>query len=93
MLTKAYEYTDRRGNRVLIGICAANIVLYLFTFLFYRSLNQRREKNWTSMTPKVWVSHSLKTSSDMISTSNGQSISELRKMSGIKGWIFVSRIE
>jgi len=43
----------KRGNRVLIGICAANIVLYLLTFLFYRSLNRHRDKIWDSMTPKV----------------------------------------
>ena len=48
-------YTDKEGNRVLIGICVANIVLYLLTFLFYRRLNQRREKIWGSMTPKVRV--------------------------------------
>ncbi|KAI0304588.1 major facilitator superfamily domain-containing protein [Russula brevipes] len=41
----------KRGNRVLIGICAANLVLYFLTFLFYRGLNRRREKIWTSMTP------------------------------------------
>jgi hypothetical protein len=50
----------------LIGICAANILLYLFTFLFYRSLNKHRENIWTSMTPKVRTDHSLKPFSDVI---------------------------
>ncbi|GJE86200.1 MFS general substrate transporter [Phanerochaete sordida] len=42
----------KRGNRVLIGICAMNIVLYVFTYFFYRTLNKRRERIWNSWTPK-----------------------------------------
>ncbi|EKM48229.1 uncharacterized protein PHACADRAFT_109252, partial [Phanerochaete carnosa HHB-10118-sp] len=42
----------KRGNRVLIGICAMNIVLYIFTYFFYRTLNKRRERVWNSWTPK-----------------------------------------
>src|SRR6266849_3010467 len=59
VLKRTHKYTDKEGNRVLIGICVANIVLYLLTFLFYRDLNQRREKIWASMTPKVRVCCSL----------------------------------
>ncbi|KAF8506810.1 major facilitator superfamily domain-containing protein [Russula emetica] len=55
---------NKEGNRVLIGICVANIVLYLLTFLFYRCLNQRREKIWASMTPKVRVEY-LETTKDV----------------------------
>jgi len=54
----------KRGNRVLIGICAVNIVLYLLTFLFYRGLNRRREKIWASMTPKEQAEY-LETTTDV----------------------------
>ena len=30
-----------------------NIVLYLLTYFFYRTLNKKREKVWNSWTPKV----------------------------------------
>lgn len=30
-----------------------NIVLYIGTFFFYRTLNQRRDKKWNAWTPKV----------------------------------------
>jgi len=69
-------YTDKRGSRVLIGICAANILLYLFTFLFYRGLNQHREKIWMSMTPKVRVGHSSKLSSDDSDANSAQEQTE-----------------
>ncbi|KAF9024088.1 hypothetical protein BDZ89DRAFT_1136242 [Hymenopellis radicata] len=42
----------KRGNRTLIGICSMNIVLYGLAFLFYRYLNQRRDKKWNSWTKK-----------------------------------------
>ncbi|KIP11782.1 hypothetical protein PHLGIDRAFT_440441 [Phlebiopsis gigantea 11061_1 CR5-6] len=42
----------KRGNRVLIGICSMNIVLYLLTYLFYRTLNKNREKIWNAWTHK-----------------------------------------
>ncbi|KAH9065634.1 MFS general substrate transporter [Lactarius vividus] len=42
----------KRGNRILIGICILNIAFYLFTFFFYRGINQRRERIWASKTPK-----------------------------------------
>ncbi|KAI0278181.1 MFS general substrate transporter [Russula aff. rugulosa BPL654] len=67
-LANIYRENDKplykEGNRVLIGICVANIVLYLLTFLFYRSLNQRREKIWASMTPKVRAEY-LETTKDV----------------------------
>ncbi|KXN90092.1 putative T-complex protein 1 subunit eta [Leucoagaricus sp. SymC.cos] len=40
----------KRGNRVLIAIASMNIVLYIFTHFFYKTLNARREKIWSSMT-------------------------------------------
>ncbi|KAK0465495.1 major facilitator superfamily domain-containing protein [Desarmillaria tabescens] len=40
----------KRGNRVLIGICSMNIVLYILTYFFYRCINARRDKIWNSWT-------------------------------------------
>ncbi|KAI0800680.1 MFS general substrate transporter [Fomes fomentarius] len=42
----------KRGNRVLIAICLMNMVLYLFSYLFYRGINKRRERIWDSWTAK-----------------------------------------
>ncbi|KAI0029490.1 major facilitator superfamily domain-containing protein [Vararia minispora EC-137] len=42
----------KRGNRDLIAINCMNIVLYAFTFFFYRILNKRRDKKWDAMTPE-----------------------------------------
>lgn len=50
-------HTDKRGNRVLIAICVLNMVLYLFTYLFYRGINKRRERTWDSWTAKVADMH------------------------------------
>lgn len=47
--------TDKRGNRVLIGIDVLTIFLYLFCFVFYRGINKRREKTWKKMSPEVRV--------------------------------------
>ena len=43
----------KRGNRVLIGITCMNIFLYVFAFLFYRTLNARRDKIWNAWTKEV----------------------------------------
>ncbi|KAJ7837429.1 major facilitator superfamily domain-containing protein [Mycena olivaceomarginata] len=42
----------RRGNRVLIGICCMNIVLYILTFFFYRTINRRRDRKWNAWSKK-----------------------------------------
>lgn len=39
----------RRGNKVLIGICAYNFVLFIGAKIFYVTVNRRREKIWNSM--------------------------------------------
>ncbi|KAL0575234.1 hypothetical protein V5O48_006725 [Marasmius crinis-equi] len=39
---------DKAGNRVLIGICSMNIVLYISIHFFYKYLNKRRDKTWNS---------------------------------------------
>jgi len=41
----------RRGNTDLIAITCMNIALYFLTWLFYRTINKRRERKWDSMTP------------------------------------------
>ena len=45
--------TDKRGNRVLIGIDALTLFLYIFCFVFYRTLNKHRERKWNRMSPEV----------------------------------------
>ncbi|KAH9929763.1 MFS general substrate transporter [Fomitopsis serialis] len=42
----------RRGNIDLIAITCMNIALYVLTWLFYRTINKRRERKWESMTPE-----------------------------------------
>lgn len=39
----------KRGNRDLIIITAMNIILYMFTFFFYRSINKQRDRKWSKM--------------------------------------------
>ncbi|KAH7915694.1 major facilitator superfamily domain-containing protein [Hygrophoropsis aurantiaca] len=42
----------KRGNRDLIGVCSMNIVLYILTAVFYRSINRYRDSKWARMSPK-----------------------------------------
>ncbi|KAF9453885.1 MFS general substrate transporter [Macrolepiota fuliginosa MF-IS2] len=42
----------KRGNRTLIGITCMNIMLYIFAYFFYKTLNARRDKAWAAMTPE-----------------------------------------
>jgi hypothetical protein len=44
---------DKRGNRVLISICSYNLALYVGTYIFYRTLNARRDKKWNALSAKV----------------------------------------
>jgi hypothetical protein len=39
----------RRGNKVLIGICVCNFVLFIAAKLYYVNVNKKREKIWQSM--------------------------------------------
>ncbi|KZT08559.1 MFS general substrate transporter [Laetiporus sulphureus 93-53] len=48
---RSYDAAYRHGNRDLIGITVMNIFVYLFTFIFYRTINKRRERKWDSLTP------------------------------------------
>jgi hypothetical protein len=47
------SFTDKRGNRDLIAINSMNLVLYAFTWWFYRTLNKRRDKKWDKMSEDV----------------------------------------
>ncbi|KAF9011128.1 major facilitator superfamily domain-containing protein [Cyathus striatus] len=40
----------KRGNRQLIAITCMNIIIYIFTYFFYKFLNVRRERTWNSWT-------------------------------------------
>jgi len=40
----------RRGNKVLIGVCCMNIVLFALVKVFYVTTNRRRERVWSQMT-------------------------------------------
>ena len=42
----------RRGNRVLIGICIYNMVLFIGTKAFYVYINKKRAKIWDVMSAK-----------------------------------------
>jgi hypothetical protein len=39
----------RRGNKVLIAICAYNFALFIGAKVYYVSVNKRRERIWSSM--------------------------------------------
>lgn len=46
--------SDRRGNRVLIGICCMNMCVYAGGKFFYMWLNKKRDREWNAMTEEVW---------------------------------------
>ena len=39
----------RKGNKVLIGICAFNFALFVGAKVFYMQVNKRRERIWAAM--------------------------------------------
>lgn len=39
----------RTGNKVLIGICAYNFILFIGAKLFYVYINKKRERVWNEM--------------------------------------------
>ncbi|KAH7336835.1 major facilitator superfamily domain-containing protein [Rhizoctonia solani] len=53
----------KRGNRVLIGICSMNITLYGLVWLFYRTVNKRRDRIWNSWTKEEQTKY-LETTND-----------------------------
>ncbi|KIW81694.1 hypothetical protein Z517_04720 [Fonsecaea pedrosoi CBS 271.37] len=40
----------RRGNRVLVSLCAVNIGIYIFAKVYYVVRNKRRDRIWNAMT-------------------------------------------
>ena len=46
----ADKVTDRRGNRVLIGVCVLNIFLYAFNKVYYMWRNKQRDRKWDALT-------------------------------------------
>ncbi|KAJ9611995.1 hypothetical protein H2200_003590 [Cladophialophora chaetospira] len=40
----------RRGNKILLGICCFNIVLFFFVKFYYVTRNKRREEAWNRLT-------------------------------------------
>jgi uncharacterized protein HemX len=53
----------KRGNKVLLGVVALNVVLYIFAKFYYVWKNQRRERIWSSMTAEEQATY-LKTTRD-----------------------------
>lgn len=38
--------SDYRGNRILVGLSSANIVLFCLAKLYYVKVNQRKDSKW-----------------------------------------------
>lgn len=53
----------RRGNKVLLAICAYNFVLFIGAKLFYANVNRQRERKWNAMTSEE-KDHYLQTTTD-----------------------------
>jgi hypothetical protein len=49
----------RRGNRVLIGVCCMNIVVYLLGKAYYMWRNKTKADKWNSMTKDVSAEYPL----------------------------------
>lgn len=47
--TDTVIHLDYRGNKILVGLTAANIVLFLLAKLYYMKRNQQKEKRWMSL--------------------------------------------
>lgn len=68
-----------------------NIILYLLAYVFYRTVNARREKIWKSWTPQVSC-HPITVDpfvTQTLTTRNKRSILKRRKTKAIKGWTSV----
>ena len=63
--TQIYRDDDkplyRRGNKVLLGICAANIALFYLAKLFYIWRNKVRDNKWNAMTKEEQDNYILTT--------------------------------
>jgi hypothetical protein len=43
---KAKSNADYRGNKILLGLCCANIALFLTAKLYYIERNKSKQKSW-----------------------------------------------
>ena len=43
---------DRRGNKILLGICCGNIVLFYLAKLYYIRRNKARDAVWNALSPQ-----------------------------------------
>ena len=53
----------RRGNRMLVAFCIANLVIYGFTKLYYIWRNRVRQRDWKAMSPEERTAY-LETTTD-----------------------------
>ncbi|KAI1650287.1 MFS general substrate transporter [Daldinia loculata] len=53
----------RRGNKQLVAICAANIVIYILIKVYYIYRNKQRDTDWNAMTREEQI-HYLETTTD-----------------------------
>lgn len=53
----------RRGNKQLVAICSANIVIYALVKLYYIWRNKKRDKEWNAMSREEQM-HYLETTTD-----------------------------
>ncbi|KAF9875932.1 allantoate permease [Colletotrichum karsti] len=54
----------RRGNKVLLGICCFNIVLFYFVKAFYIWRNKVRDRRWNAMTKQQQEEYTLTTTDE-----------------------------
>ena len=53
----------KRGDRVLLSLCVANIAIYILTKIYYVWRNHSRSKKWNAMTEDARVEY-LATTTD-----------------------------
>ncbi|KAK2048059.1 major facilitator superfamily transporter [Colletotrichum somersetense] len=54
----------RRGNKILLGICCFNIVLFYFVKAFYIWRNNVRDRRWNAMTKEQQEDYTLNTTDE-----------------------------
>ncbi|KAL0934148.1 allantoate permease [Colletotrichum truncatum] len=54
----------RRGNKILLGICCFNIVLFYFVKLFYIWRNKVRDRRWNAMSKQQQEDYALNTTDE-----------------------------
>jgi len=84
---------DKNGNRILIGICSMNIVLYILTYFFYRTINKRRDAIWSAMSAKVGVVIDISNALSEPFIRNSRNTWRRIRTKEIKGWISDLRTE